>query len=237
MIDIHRDLSARLSDLRFGAPVTHVYNPMEYAGPMMNAYLERYAHGPKRILLLGMNPGPWGMAQSGVPFGEVSVVREWLKLSAPIGTPEKEHAKRPVLGLACPRSEVSGARLWGWARDRYRSPGAFFKTFFVANYCPLCFLEATGRNRTPDQLPAIEAGPLYAACDDALRSIVSVLKPKFAVGVGVFAERRLRAVLGDSGPRIGRILHPSPASPKANRGWADAATAELRAMGIEIPGD
>jgi len=236
LLGIQEALGARLSKLKFDRPVTHVYNPCEYAAAMMRAYIERYGRGRKRVLLLGMNPGPWGMAQTGVPFGEVSAVRDWLKLSAPIEKPAIEHAKRPVLGLSCARSEVSGARLWGWARERFGGASAFFRTFFVVNYCPLCFLEASGRNRTPDQLPASEVRPLYEACDDALRAIVANLRPEYAVGVGVFAEKRLRLALGDGGPRIGRILHPSPASPAANRGWADAATSELRAMGIAIPG-
>ena len=237
LIDVYRGLSDRLSTMSFGEPVTHVYNPLEYAGEMAEAYLRRYANGRKRVLLLGMNPGPWGMAQTGIPFGEVGAVRNWLKISAPIGSPDPEHPKRPVLGLNCERSEVSGARLWGWASERYKRPAAFFKSFFVANYCPLCFLESTGRNRTPDRLPADEAGPLFEACDDALQSIVELVRPEVLVGVGVFAEKRLRRLFCDNDFSIGRVLHPSPASPIANRGWADRATSELRDIGIAIPGD
>lgn len=236
LVRIHRDLSRRLASLEFSAPVTHVYNPLVYAAPMVEAYLTRFGNGRKQVLLLGMNPGPWGMAQTGVPFGEVTAVRDWMSLSAPIGRAAHEHPKRPILGLACRRSEISGARLWGWARERYGTPRSFFKTFFIANYCPLCFLESSGRNRTPDKLAAAEAEPLFSACDDALRATVDVLQPQYVVGVGVFAERRLRKLFGDAGPRIGRILHPSPASPVANRGWADRATAELRELGISVPG-
>ena len=54
------------------------------------------------------------------------------------------------------------------------------------------------------------------------------------IGVGGWAELRARAALGDR-VQIGRILHPSPASPAANSGWAEAAVAELRALGIEVP--
>ena len=32
--------------------------------------------------------------------------------------------------------------------------------------------------------------------------------------------------------RIGRVLHPSPASPAANRGWAAAAEKQLLALGV-----
>ncbi len=222
--------------MTFAEPVTHVYNPLEYAGEMVSQFLTKHASGPKRVLLLGMNPGPWGMAQTGIPFGEVGAVRDWLKIRAPIETPVDEHPKRPVLGLKCERSEVSGARLWGWARERYKTPATFFKTFFVTNYCPLCFLESSGRNRTPDRLPAEEAGPLFEACDEALRSSVSLIRPEILIGVGVFAEKRLKSLFADCDLKIGRILHPSPASPIANRGWAARATAELRALGIAIPG-
>ncbi len=215
--------------------MTHVYNPLDYAWPAHLEYLERYGRGPKEILLLGMNPGPWGMAQTGVPFGEVVAVRDWLGISAEIGRPAVEHPKRPVLGLACTRSEVSGARLWGWARESFHTPEHFFERFFIANYCPLVFMESTGRNRTPDKLPAAEREPLLAACDRALRRTVEYLRPRLVVGVGAFAEGRAATALADSGVEIGRILHPSPASPAANRGWADAATRQLRELGVALP--
>ncbi|MCJ7753244.1 MAG: hypothetical protein MUP13_01630, partial [Thermoanaerobaculales bacterium] len=146
-----------------------------------------------------------------------------------------EHPKRPVLGNACTRTEVSGARLWGWARDLFTTPEQFFESFFVANYCPLVFMESTGRNRTPDKLPAVEREPLLAACDRALRRTVEHLRPRLVVGVGAFAEGRAATALEGSGIAIGRILHPSPASPAANRGWADVATRQLRELGVVLP--
>src|SRR5688572_32536315 len=95
-----------------------------------------------------MNPGPFGMAQTGVPFGDVAMVRDWLGIVAAVAKPRDEHPKRPVLGFECQRSEVSGARLWGWARARFGTPQRFFERFFVANYCPLAFMESSGANRT-----------------------------------------------------------------------------------------
>ncbi len=181
-----------------------------------------------------MNPGPWGMAQTGVPFGEVSIVREWLQIDGDVDKPAVEHPKRPIQGLACPRSEVSGARLWGWARDTFGTPARFFARFFIANYCPLCFMEESGRNRTPDKLPAAEREPLLAACDRALRKTVEYLKPAHVIGIGTFAESRAREALDDMGVQIGRILHPSPASPQANKDWAGTATMQLQALGIRV---
>ena len=175
------------------------------------------------------------MAQVGVPFGEVAAARDWLGIEAPVGKPEPEHPKRPILGFQCTRSEVSGRRLWGWAADRFKAPDAFFARFFVANYCPLVFMEEGGRNRTPDKLPRAEREALFAACDRALLSTLDYLKPSLAVGVGKFAEDRIRAVAGDRpGLKIGRILHPSPASPAANRGWAPQVEAQLKALGVKV---
>ena len=215
--------------------MTHIYNPLDYAWMAHSQYLELYGEAPKEVLFLGMNPGPWGMAQTGVPFGEVGAVRDWLKIDANIGRPEHEHPKRPVQGLDCTRSEVSGARLWGWARELFGTPQRFFSRFFIANYGPLAFLEESGRNRTPDKLPAAEREPLLKVCDRALRQTVENLQPKMVVGVGAFAEVRARSALDDIDVAIGRILHPSPASPAANRGWAEQATRELRELGIDLP--
>ena len=235
LVGIARELSEAVDGLRFGLPVSHVYNPLVYAWAAHAQYLERFGGGSKEVLLLGMNPGPWGMAQTGVPFGEVGSVRDWLGIDAVIAQPEIGHPKRPVTGLACPRSEVSGARLWGWARETFTTPERFFDRFFIANYCPLAFMEASARNRTPDKLPAAEREPLFAACDRALRQTVEVLRPGLVVGVGAFAEQRARAALANGAVRIGRILHPSPANPAANRGWSERASEELRELGVRLP--
>jgi single-strand selective monofunctional uracil DNA glycosylase len=236
LVDIAQQLADAVDDLSFSPPVTHVYNPLAYAWEPHRRYLERWGGGRKEVVLLGMNPGPWGMAQTGVPFGEVALVRDWVGVEAPVGKPAREHPKRPVEGFGCARSEVSGRRLWGWARERFGTPEAFFARFLVLNYCPLVFLEESGRNRTPDKLPAAERGPLEAACDRALRSSVAALSPTWVIGVGGFAERSARRALAGLDVRVGRVLHPSPASPAANLGWAHRAEAELIALGISLPG-
>lgn len=235
LVEIARDLREGLRGLEFGPPVTHVYNPLEYAWAPASQYLERYGGGPKEVVLVGMNPGPWGMAQNGVPFGEIDAVRGWLGIDAPIGRPEHEHPKRPVMGWSCHRHEVSGERLWGWARETFGSPERFFERFFIANYCPLSFMEESGRNRTPDKLPAAEREPLFAVCDRALRRTIEQLGPRVVVGVGRFAEERARQALDGLELEVGRILHPSPASPAANRGWSAAAGSQLEGLGIPLP--
>jgi len=234
LVDISRALSERVGALRFAAPVSSVYNPLEYARAPHELYLSRYGSSPKDVLLLGMNPGPFGMAQTGVPFGDVTMVRDWLGIVAAVTKPPDEHPKRPVLGFDCHRTEVSGTRLWGWARGRFGTPQGFFQRFFVANYCPLAFMESSGANRTPDKLSAAEQQALFGACDAALRSAVRLLQPRIVVGVGGFAERRARAALVGENVAIGTILHPSPASPLANRGWAEAVERQFRTLGIHF---
>jgi len=234
LVDVSRALSERVANLRFADPVCYVYNPLDYARAPHELYLGRYGGGTKEVLLLGMNPGPFGMAQTGVPFGDVAIVRDWLGISGPVAKPRDEHPKRPVLGFECRRAEVSGTRLWGWARERFGTPQRFFERFFVANYCPLAFVEESSANRTPDKLPAAEQQALFAACDEALRGIVRLLRPRLVIGVGAFAERRARAALAEEGVAIGTILHPSPASPLANRGWAPAVERQLQALGVAL---
>lgn len=180
-----------------------------------------------------MNPGPWGMAQTGVPFGTVNMVRDWMKIEGPVGKPAREHPKRPVLGFDVKREEVSGKRFWGWASDRFGTADHFFSRFFVANYCPLVFMEQSGRNRTPDKLPSAEKSELFQLCDQALRQVVLTLAPNLVIGIGKFAEDRAISALAGFDVRIGRVLHPSPASPMANRGWAQQAETQLARLGIQ----
>lgn len=234
LIDISQELSRELSRLQFSAPAAYVYDPTQYASASHRLYLERWAKRP-RVLLLGMNPGPWGMAQTGVPFGAVPMVRDFLGIEAEVGKPVREHAKRPVQGFSCARVEVSGARLWGWVEAVWKTPESFFEEFFVFNYCPLLFLEEGGRNLTPNKLAASERRELESLCDRALARTIEHLGVGLAIGVGTFAEKRLRQVLSGDSVKIGRILHPSPASPAANRGWAEAATSQLKALGVEVP--
>jgi single-strand selective monofunctional uracil DNA glycosylase len=228
-----RRLADAADPLQFGPPVTHVYNPLRYAWQAHRAYLRMLNPRGVRVVFLGMNPGPWGMAQTGVPFGQIAAVRDWMGIDAPIGQPTEPHPKRPVEGLACRRSEKSGERLWGLFAARFHTPASFFRDHFVANYCPLVFMEASGRNRTPDKLTAKERQLLDRVCDEHLRTLVEILAPQWLVGVGAYAEQCLRRVVGDqSESRIVRILHPSPASPAANRGWATAATKQLCEAGV-----
>ncbi len=260
LTDVHRTFAEEVGRLRFSPPVAYTYNPLIYAQAPHEAYLERYGKGRKQVLFLGMNPGPWGMAQTGVPFGEVAFVRDWMGISAAVDQPDRPFPGRPVQGFACRRSEVSGRRLWGLMQERFSSAVAFFKNHFVGNYCPLLFLDAAGRNITPDKIRTAERQPLLELCDRHLLRVIELLEAAWVIGVGGFAAQRIAALnrgigsgqdsslssglsdgLGNgqgSGQGAGhpflagRILHPSPASPQANRGWAEQAVRQLRELGV-----
>ncbi len=225
-----------LRPLRFAEPTTHVYCPLEYAWAAHETYLTRFGDSSKKVIFVGMNPGPWGMTQTGVPFGEISAVRDWMGICETVHKPANEHPKRPVVGFDCEQSEVSGRRLWGLFKDRFGTADAFFKDHFVANYCPLVFMEASSRNRTPDKLPVDETTAMEVLCDAHLRAVIQALKPEWVIGVGAFAEeraKRAQSILG-SDFKVGRILHPSPASPAANRDWAGTATKQLLQLGVWV---
>ncbi len=240
LLTASRRLSRAVNRLTFAAPVAYVYNPLDYAWAPYENYCRRFGNSRKRAVFLGMNPGPFGMMQVGVPFGEVEAVRDWMRITGEVSTPAQWHPKRPITGFACTRSEVSGKRLWDWAAQRWGSAEAFFEECFVLNYCPLAFLEESGKNFTPDKLPATQLQALYAACDVHLASTLELLRPSFAIGIGAFAQQRIRHCLEGSdidstlarSIQVGQILHPSPASPMANRGWAPQAQAQLEAMGF-----
>jgi single-strand selective monofunctional uracil DNA glycosylase len=232
LIDAALSLRAAVNKLRFAAPVSHVYNPLDYAWRAHEVYLRRYANGQKRVLFLGMNPGPFGMVQTGVPFGQIAAVRDWLGIHGKVDNPSHEHPKRRVTGFNCKRSEISGERLWGLFAHRFGTADNFFAEHFVGNYCPLAFIESTGRNRTPDKLPPPERVALFAICDEHLREVVHILKPDWLIGIGDFATKRAQEVVIDQPPRIGRILHPSPACPESNVDWTAKATRQLRDLGV-----
>ena len=221
-----RRLARECADLKLTTP-SHVYNPLVYAWAGHQEYLRRYGEKRGRVLLLGMNPGPWGMAQTGVPFGDVVMVREWFGIETRLGKVlPVQHPKYPILGMACHRNEGSGSRVWRWAESRLGTPDAFFERFFVWNYCPLLFIK-DGRNLIPEHLQLQEREALMAVCDRALAAAVRALEPTAVVGIGRYAQQRATAVLGD-GADVRYLVHPSPANPLANRDWPALAEQALK---------
>jgi single-strand selective monofunctional uracil DNA glycosylase len=220
-------LNREFAKLKFSVP--WVYNPWEYAQEAYLDYWRRYGQGHKEFMLLGMNPGPWGMAQTGIPFGEVVLARDWLGIRGKIGKPKVEHPKRPIQGWDCPRSEVSGRRLWGYLKERFPDPKDFFAKAYVANYCPLVFMEESGANVTPDKLPKAERAPLLEICDQFLAAHLEQMQPKKLVGVGKWAEKQGKTLVDKLGLdiEVTSIPHPSPANPGANKGWGNELGALL----------
>jgi single-strand selective monofunctional uracil DNA glycosylase len=232
VIKLAKQLCEAVKKLRFAAPVAYVYNPLEYAWAAHEMFLSRYANTRKRVVFLGMNPGPFGMVQTGVPFGQIAAVRDWLRIRAPIERPVREHPKRLVLGFDCGRSEISGERLWGLFASRFGTADAFFQEHLVVNYCPLAFVEDSGRNRTPDKLPTSERKVLFEECDEHLRGIVEILRPEWLIGVGDFAANRCQHTFAGKHIQIAKILHPSPACPASNIDWAGKVTRQLQQLGV-----
>ncbi|XP_035008794.2 single-strand-selective monofunctional uracil-DNA glycosylase 1 [Hippoglossus stenolepis] len=233
-LQVELELNTHLRRLTFSEPVRYIYNPLEYAWDTHRCYVEKFCQPGQTVLFLGMNPGPFGMAQTGVPFGEVKTVVEWLKIEGEVGRPHDEHPKRRITGLACTQREVSGARFWGLFRKLCGEPGLFFRHCFVHNLCPLIFISASGKNLTPPELPAAEREALLALCDIALCQVVEALGVSMVIGIGRVAEQRARRALSAAGVnvRVEGIMHPSPRNPLANKGWEDVAKAKLAELGV-----
>ena len=227
------ELRKQCEKLDFSTWANYTYHPLNYAWDSYKMYVEHWGGGKKKVLFLGMNPGPWGMAQTGIPFGEVEKVRHFLRVETTVNTPGLMCPQRPVEGFACARSEVSGKRLWGLFQARFKSPQAFFENHFVLNFCPLLFLKTEGKrcvNLTPDKMPQALWKSLQEVCQQHLKKVVEHLQITYLVGVGAFATKMAKAV--PDPPRIVRLLHPSPASPAANKDWAGQATKTLEEAGV-----
>ncbi|XP_067929553.1 single-strand selective monofunctional uracil DNA glycosylase-like isoform X1 [Watersipora subatra] len=231
-------LAEELVKLDFGPKVTHVYNPIDYAYKPHLEYYRKFCYPSTEVVMIGMNPGPYGMSQTGVPFGEVKAVTEWLTIAEAVGSPSKVHAKRPVLGFDCERSEVSGGRIWSFLQKNFATPQDFFNKCFLFNYCPIALMEKSGKNITPAQLPAQVKRTLTALCDEALlQSILLFPNCKSLVGIGRFAEERIKAVCkaGELQHQQKYLLHPSPQNPDANKNWNSRAQKAFEDLGLLSP--
>ncbi|KAL2712687.1 single-strand selective monofunctional uracil DNA glycosylase [Vespula squamosa] len=249
---IEQELCQKLQTISFPSSVAYIYNPIIYAFEVHAMYVQTYCNEPKKILFLGMNPGPWGMSQTGVPFGEISMVRDWLKLHGFIGKPSREQPDRKVTGFDCKRSEISGKRLWGLFKEMCGSPQNLFKHSYVHNYCPIALMDRKGRNITPAELKAIfilffhyfyilikyflqgeEQKLIYELCDQALSKIIQLLDIKIIVGIGRFAEKRAQIVVSadNLSVQVLWITHPSPRA-VGNQNWDQKTKQRLHDLGL-----
>ena len=68
LLEVEDRLTNDLDKLQFKKPVELVYNPLKYAKEPHSLFVRMYCNGTKPVLMLGLNPGPWGMAQTGVIY-------------------------------------------------------------------------------------------------------------------------------------------------------------------------
>ncbi|MBN2723359.1 MAG: single-stranded DNA-binding protein [Deltaproteobacteria bacterium] len=221
----------KLEKLQFSSPVAHTYNPLSYSFKMALDYSEKFGSEKVKAVFLGMNPGPFGMVQTGVPFGEIAAVRDFLKIPDQTGRPYSQHPKRSVEGFECKRSEVSGRRLWEFMKDRFGDCSYMKGRVFIANYCPLAFLSERGSNITPDKLKKSERESLFEICDELILETFKMLDPEYLIGIGNFAFERL-TMLNPSEKTLLKIPHPSPANPRANKFWFEDTSEILDGLGL-----
>ncbi|XP_072173783.1 single-strand selective monofunctional uracil DNA glycosylase-like [Diadema setosum] len=234
-ISLMEEMIRELDALKFGDPVSYIYNPLVYAKETHDCYIRKYGNSKKSVLFLGMNPGPFGMAQNGVPFGETTFVKDWMEITGKVGKPPKEHPKRIIEGLECTRSEVSGSRFWSLWKDLCKTPDAFFRECFVYNHCPLVFMTETSKNITPPSLKADVRKPLIDICDDYLCKLIKLYGVKVVVGIGKFAEDQTKKALkkaGMEGVTVVTIMHPSPINPATNKGWDGIIKKSLKELDL-----
>ena len=211
----------------------YIYNPLEYAWECHRQFLEKYVQQGAKSIFLGMNPGPFGMMQTGVPFGEINAVKQYLKINGNVEKPKKEHPSRPVEGLDVKRSEISGQRLWGLISNKY--PDAdFADDIAMFNFCPLGFIDKgkTAKNITPDKLVKAERAVLENICMQYIRDVTDCIKPKYLVGVGKYAFEKLSLLNTEGKYKVFSIIHPSPGNPLANNGWAEKTRITLMEKGL-----
>ncbi|MDX1612095.1 MAG: single-stranded DNA-binding protein, partial [Candidatus Thermoplasmatota archaeon] len=215
-------LSKACDGLTFQHPVAHVYNPLSYAWDGQRQYIERFAYDPlpRPVLFVGMNPGPWGMGQTGVPFGDVDKVQAMGIEEIEVQQPAEPLDKRPVDGLDCHRNEVSGTRLYTGLQAVYGTLQEAYQHLFIVNYCPLLFYDEDARNLTPPRLRKADREAIFEVCQEHLIHLIEHFQPDHLVGIGKFAQRRANAALeamGRDDEEAGYLLHPSPANPMANK--------------------
>ena len=201
-----------------------VYNPLMYAWDIHEEFIRVSGGGGAKTILMGMNPGPHGMGQMGIPFAATTVVRDLMGISGiKVGDPVVQHPRRPINGLLHPKEEVSGTRLWGALEERYGSGESIFRNVFVVNHCPLMFFSGpSAANITPDKVKGRAVKHLLDRCDRHLVEVVESLGAERVIGVGRYARSRAERALSDLSIEIHSCWHPSPASPLANKnGGAD----------------
>ena len=284
LIKTTRILADDLHALRRPAGVSHVYNPLRYMWPAHERFLSRHyvtdrasapdgrldfyepagATRPRRYLILGMNPGPHGMVQTGLPFGDVVNAAAMLgyrtgdQVPAPDLAGVELHPSRPVIGLSATRREASGERLWGGLAAIFGGLEQTLAACFAANYCPLAYFadDAQGTNVTPEDFgkktikgePNPRHDPGYAAeldkvCLPYLVRVARAMRVEVILAVGRYAEAKANIIAAlqpddsrPARPKVVYLTHPSPLATRSAGEWATMARHALENAGALPPG-
>ncbi|KAJ2944781.1 hypothetical protein O0L34_g1671 [Tuta absoluta] len=229
------ELNISLDHLILPSTVKCVYNPTIYARRTFEMYIKKYCNTKKSVMYFGMNPGPWGMSQTGVPFGEIGSVRDWLGIEGPVDKPPHEIPARPVKGFDCTRTEVSGKRFWGLFKDICRTPEKFFETSFIYNYMPVQWMKSNGCNLTPGDFKTSEMEELFNICDPVFIKVLELYEVRTVVAIGKFCETRAQKAtqkyLSGSSIEVLYLPHPSPRAVN-NNNWNQKAMDILKKLDL-----
>ena len=209
IIELYKSLNIELDELKFFPPCFYVYNPLSYCFESFKIYFE-YLNTEEEInLFFGINPGPFGMAQTGIPFGDKETVKNYLKIEPKIDIDKipKQHPKKQILGLEVKRVEKSGRIFWGVIKEFYPEKYDFFKSNFVLNFCPLCFLDEQGRNITPKVLRKEDQIALYKILEIFMLKLFKLIKIKKLIAIGDETFSYLNAL--NTKLKIQTIIHPA----------------------------
>ncbi|KAI8124664.1 hypothetical protein FF38_10666 [Lucilia cuprina] len=219
---LETQLNEKLRNITTPLEISYIYNPVEYAADLHQAYLKKYLKGGKKVLFIGLNPGPNGMGQTGIPFGNITTVRDKMGLNGTVNQPPNIHPKRPVNGLATTIEEPSGKRLW--TKFQELSDGSldiFFEQCFVYNFCPLLFYNSKGDYISPQKLKAPYNRQISNACLHTIEQILELIQPEVIVAIGRYAYDNLKAVKYCIEKRLLYLRHPSPRA--CTKNWSKIA--------------
>ena len=99
LVNLYRRPAHEIELPDFSAPVAFTYNPLIYAQVPHESNLKRYGNSKKRVRFFGMNPGSWGMGQTGIPFGDITSVRAWSGITGPVRKPSCRHVTNMQNGV------------------------------------------------------------------------------------------------------------------------------------------
>ena len=217
-------LRHELRGLRFGPPVSHVYDPLDYARRGYESYVRAFANAPKRVLFVGMNPGP---VRDGADRRAVRRRPDGARLAA--ASRRRSAGRRPST-----RSDRCRASRVRAARSAAPASGAPSRSASASRSAssPTTSSRTTARSRSsrraaaiarPTSCPSASARRCFAPATRTCAGWCAALEPEWVIGIGAFAEARAREAL--PGARVGRITHPSPANPRAQENWGGAGAA------------